>query len=67
MIMNMTIIREQAKAMGIPSSGKMRKADLIRAIQSKEGNQPCFEADWRANCQEMHCSWRAGCLASRGR
>jgi hypothetical protein len=65
--MNMTAVREQAKAIGVTSTGKMRKGDLIRAIQSKEGNQPCFEADWRADCQEMHCSWRPDCLEGKGR
>jgi hypothetical protein len=60
--MKMTALREQAKTLGVSSAGKMRKGDLIRAIQSKEGNQPCFEADWRASCQQQDCCWRGGCL-----
>jgi hypothetical protein len=60
--MKMTAIREQARALGIINTGKMRKGDLIRTIQNKEGNQPCFEADWRAGCQQADCSWRSDCL-----
>jgi hypothetical protein len=67
MTMNMTAIREQARALGLTSTGKMRKGDLIRAIQSKEGNQPCFESDWRASCQQADCSWRRDCLEKPGR
>lgn len=65
--MNMTTIRERAKTLGISSTGKMRKGDLIRTIQGKEGNQSCFEADWRASCQQIECCWRRDCLEKQGR
>jgi hypothetical protein len=60
--MNMTAIRAQAKAIGVTAPGKMRKGDLIRAIQRQEGNQSCFAAAWSAECQQMDCCWRGECL-----
>jgi hypothetical protein len=64
--MNMSSIREQAQAVGLTATGKMRKGDLIRAIQSKEGNEPCFAAEWRVNCQQTQCLWRSDCLDKKG-
>ena len=39
--MNMTQIRKKAKGLGI-TPGKMKKADLIHAIQMAENCTPCF-------------------------
>lgn len=54
-------IREQAKTLGIKQSAKMRKGDLIRAIQNSEGNHGCFGAKWRMECAEEQCCWRGDC------
>ena len=58
--MNMTEIKATAKDLGVQIN-KLGKGDLIRAIQSKEGNFPCFET---ANkyCSQMACRWREACL-----
>ena len=42
---------------------KMKKAEMIRAIQEQEGNFPCFEtaADY---CDQDDCMWREDCLHS---
>ena len=60
--MKMQEIRERAAAVGLAGIGKLRKAELIREIQQTEGNDPCYGADWRQNCAEMLCCWRADCL-----
>lgn len=60
--MNMREIRERAAVAGVTASGKLRKAELIRATQRAEGNDPCYGAEWRQSCAEMHCCWRADCL-----
>lgn len=53
-------IKEIAKKMDI-APGKMKKGDLIHAIQEKEGNYPCFDtAD--GQCDQMDCRWREDCL-----
>ncbi|MDA3969725.1 MAG: hypothetical protein PF442_00070 [Desulfobulbaceae bacterium] len=58
--MNMTEIKTTAKGLGIQVR-KMRKGDLIRAIQSKEGNFPCFETA-KEYCSQKACRWRESCL-----
>ena len=61
--MDMTAIKEKAKQLGI-QVGKMKKVDLIRAIQSKEGNFPCFETA-KDYCNQLSCAWRKACLPSK--
>ncbi|MGV1098168.1 Rho termination factor N-terminal domain-containing protein [Thiovibrio sp. JS02] len=58
--MNMNEIKAKAKELGI-KVGKMKKADLIRAIQTQEGNSPCYQTD-QALCNQESCSWRDDCL-----
>ena len=53
-------IKKIAKKHGIKVS-KMRKAELIKAIQKKEGNIPCFGTDRFERCDEMNCLWRKDC------
>lgn len=42
-------------------AGKMKKSELVRAIQSAEGNEPCFEAGKAESCGQSGCCWRAIC------
>lgn len=58
--MKVTDIKELAKKLGI-NPGKMKKADLILAIQKKEGNPPCFGTGTES-CPETGCCWRADCI-----
>ena len=60
--MNITQVREKAKALGI-KTGKIKKADIIRQIQSKEGNFPCFGTA-EAYCDQMNCAFREDCLGA---
>jgi hypothetical protein len=54
-------ITEMASDKGLKGVSRLKKADLIRAIQEHEGNFPCFgTADGR--CDQMDCLWRADCL-----
>lgn len=59
--MKMTDIQKKAKAMGI-KPGKMKKAELIRTIQSEEGNYSCFLTEDSAQCSQESCCWRDDCL-----
>jgi hypothetical protein len=59
----MTLKEYQAYAtkLGIKNSNKMDKLHLIRAIQEKENNFPCFgTAD--IYCDQLACSFREDCL-----
>lgn len=58
--MNMNEIRSIAKEKGI-NSGKLRKADLIRTIQSEERNDPCYATEHVRECGQMACLWRLDC------
>lgn len=58
--MKMTEVREMAKRLNLKTN-KMKKADLIRAIQEEEGNFPCFETA-ENSCDQMTCIWRTDCL-----
>ena len=61
--MNMAEIKTKAKGLGI-QSGKLRQCDLVRTIQTNEGNFPCFETA-REYCSQRACSWRRACLPSK--
>jgi len=60
--MNLQEIRSRAEVMGLQNIRKMRKGELVRHIQQSEGNNACFEADWRFGCAEIDCCWRFDCL-----
>jgi len=53
-------IKAIANAMDI-NPGKLKKADLIKTIQEKEGNNPCFGTS-DGSCDQMNCRWRKDCL-----
>ena len=57
--MKMQEVREKAKALGL-KTGIKKKIDLIRAIQSEEGNIPCFKTEVN-DCVQMDCCWRGDC------
>ena len=56
-------IKNMAVKMGM-SAGKMKKEELIRAIQKKEGNLPCFNTA-ENNCDQIKCLWRDDCLNTK--
>ncbi|MDA8414199.1 MAG: hypothetical protein M0023_10495 [Desulfobacteraceae bacterium] len=49
-----------AKDQGIRVVG-VKKIDIVRAIQEKEGNTPCFSTGKAAECGQPHCLWFAAC------
>ena len=54
-------IKEIAKQHDI-KVGKLKKAELVRAIQLAEGNDVCFESNQAAECGQTDCLWRADCI-----
>ena len=61
--MNIQAVREKARMLDL-NPGKMKKADLIHAIQSKEGNFPCFGTA-KDFCDQTECCWRSDCLPEK--
>lgn len=62
--MKMQEIKKKAMTMGI-TAGKMKKAELIRAIQSGEGNSPCFQTGASDTCGQSDCCWHDDCMSSQ--
>jgi hypothetical protein len=50
-----------AKPLSNKGASKLKKTDLIHAIQIAEGNEPCFLAI--DNCSVSPCLYRAECQA----
>ncbi len=58
--MNMQEIKSIAKKLGV-KSGVMKKAELVKAIQSAEGNEACFDTGRSGECGQMACLWKEDC------
>jgi hypothetical protein len=55
-------LKEKAKKLGVKISAKMKKVDIIRAIQSNEGNITCYQTGVLSKCEQFNCSWREDCV-----
>lgn len=58
--MRMPEVKEKAKNLGI-TVGKMKKVDLIRAVQGAEGNTECFGRT-DGHCPNTDCCFMDDCL-----
>ena len=58
--MLMKKIKEIAIDSGV-KPGKMKKGELIRAIQRAEGNADCFATARVNDCNQINCLWREDC------
>ena len=56
-------IRERARLLGI-TPGKMKKAELIHAIQTAEWCTPCYGRS-NGECPWLECCWRSDCLKTK--
>ena len=61
MDMKLDEIKEIAKQLNI-KTGKMKKAELVTAIQQAEQNDPCFGTGSVDSCGQSECLWREDCL-----
>lgn len=61
--MNMNEVKSMAKNLGITKTVGVKKADLIREIQTREGNFPCFGTATEF-CDQLNCSFREDCLGN---
>lgn len=53
----------KARMLGIEGAEAMERAELIRAIQLKEGHSPCFGSDWCKPEWREACMWKDECGA----
>lgn len=56
-------IREIAGEMSV-KAGKMKKTDIIRAIQRAEGNVDCYAVRQGHECDQINCLWRKDCMSA---
>lgn len=60
--MTMAEVFRKARSLGIKSRVGIKKLDLIREIQLKEGNFPCFGTAAAGYCDQWLCCFRGDCL-----
>lgn len=58
--MNMNQVKAVAKERGV-KPGKLKKTELVRAIQDAEGNPSCFSTEFSGICGQEECLWREDC------
>jgi exonuclease III len=59
--MRLSEIEKKARSSGVKDTWRFSKRDLVREIQRKEGNYPCF-ATAKNSCDQSACCWRIDCL-----
>lgn len=64
--MKMDDIRAIARSHGV-HAGRRSKTDLVRAIQSDEGNFDCYGTASLGECEQNECLWREDCFESSGK
>jgi hypothetical protein len=64
--MNIAQIQAMAKDMGL-KPGKLRKMELVRAIQRREGAFDCFATAYDGVCDQVNCIWRQDCFKAAQR
>jgi hypothetical protein len=47
--------------------GRMRKDELIKAIQRAERNNDCFGTALSIECGQISCLWRKDCLKDKAK
>lgn len=58
--MKMTELKQKSKALGVKPN-KMKKVELIHAIQRSEGYIECYGKS-NGNCSQVECCFREDCL-----
>ncbi|MFH2012593.1 MAG: Rho termination factor N-terminal domain-containing protein [Pseudomonadota bacterium] len=64
--MNFNEVRRMAKDLGI-NTAKMKKTDVIRAIQRAENNIDCYATGRVNDCYELLCLWKSECLSKNNK
>ncbi|MDH4286696.1 MAG: SAP domain-containing protein [Gallionella sp.] len=59
--MKLEEIRGIAKSHNI-KAGNLSKAELIRTIQTQEGNFACYGSANNSECDQANCLWRKDCF-----
>ena len=60
--MKLQEMREIAKRLGLAKADSLKKVQLVREIQRREGNFDCFATAHDGHCDQSACVWRADCF-----
>ncbi len=58
--MKLQQVKEIAQQRGI-KPGRLKKAEIIQAIQAAEGNSQCYNTQSVESCGQSQCLWRGDC------
>lgn len=58
-MLSMKKLQQMAKDLGVSSPSRLKKPELIRAIQETEGNTPCYERI--SQCGQDDCLFYSEC------
>ncbi|WP_303902116.1 SAP domain-containing protein [Thiohalomonas denitrificans] len=64
--MRLEAVRALAREGGIVADN-MRKIELVRILQRKEGHAECFGRPGEDVCRQWNCLWREDCLPARAK
>jgi hypothetical protein len=64
--MKLENVRSIAKSHSIKPN-HLSKTELIKAIQTEEGNFACFATAYGGECDQVGCSWREDCFGAAHR
>jgi hypothetical protein len=59
--MNLQALKEKARPLGVQKASKMRKDDLVHAIQAAEGCEQCYNTGKADVCGQNNCCFRDDC------
>jgi hypothetical protein len=59
-VMKLQEVKQMAKQRGLKAE-KMKKCEIIRTIQTDEGNFPCYGTGNSPECGQLNCLWRQDC------
>ncbi|MCB2189253.1 MAG: Rho termination factor N-terminal domain-containing protein [Deltaproteobacteria bacterium] len=57
-------LKDMAQKLGVEKFSRLKKADLVRAIQSAEGHKPCYEQI--VDCAQNDCLFWGDCQEGVG-
>jgi hypothetical protein len=61
--MKLAVVRKLAAQRGLRTD-KLKKSEIIRAIQTAEGSPACFDTGMAEECGQANCLWRTDCVTN---
>ena len=62
-VVTLADIKNKAKEVGVKGYTKLPKPELVKAIQTAEGNSPCYQSEIASVCGIADCMWKEDCAS----